>query len=155
MQGEQALIDLIGKTNSELILFFVLIIIAFVIGFIPLYNLIRKDRKARADQEDNRQDRYIEREREIIKVISANSEVIAGLKTTLELTGASMSASFIRVHERIDRQNDLCAKCGDDMAGVKVFIDEIARKQRRLCEDMKKEFYEIKKSKNSVRRSER
>ena len=115
MQTEEIIIDLINRTNSELILFCVLIVVAFVVAFIPLYAMILRDRRDRAADSNLRHDKYLEREREIIKVVSANSEVIAGLKTMLELTGSSMNSSFVRVNERIDR----------------------------MCDDVKREFFEI------------
>lgn len=122
-QEAEILKEVAGKTNSELILFFILLIVAMLIILLPLYRMIMKDRKERIKQEaessDKRQDKYIEREREIIKVITANTEVMAGLKTTLEKSGTDTTAYVIRIHARIDT-------IGNDIGHIKSTVAHLS-----------------------------
>lgn len=100
-EQQQIVSEVVQKTNSELILFFVLMIIVLVIFVIPLYRMMLKDRSEKTKQEDIRQDKYIEREKQIIQVITANTEVMAGLKATLETNGVATTASLERISGKI------------------------------------------------------
>ena len=92
-------------TDSSLILFFVI-----VAGLVlPLYWLILKDRKYSRQHEATKHDKYIEREREIIKVIrdisaviAENTAVTATLKNILHEHGKDTNQSIGRIHERVD-----------------------------------------------------
>ena len=125
---EQLIHDIINKTNSEIIIFFVIVLIALIAVFIPLYTMVHKDRKNRLAQEGMRQDKYIEREREIIRVITANTEVISGLKATLNLTSTANTTTFNRIHERIDEYNKKLGEQGVAIIRVQSTLEEIVRK---------------------------
>jgi flagellar basal body-associated protein FliL len=103
MESELKLLqDAIHKAESDLIIFFVVLAVVLIAFIIPLYAMILRDRKEHRASESTRQDKYLEREREIIRVITANTEVNAGLKATLEMMNADTKSSFVRIHERID-----------------------------------------------------
>ena len=87
--------SVVSATSSELILFFVILFIFLGVALIPLYTLTLRKRKEERTHER-------EREQQIIEVIKENSNVISGLKTTLEITGRATTATLERVHTRID-----------------------------------------------------
>lgn len=98
--------SIIQSTHSELIL----ALIVVVVFLIAVSRLMVKDRKERQVQEDNarieRQQQYIKREAQLLEIISRNTEVIAGLKASLDNNGITTSKSFERVHDRIDELFD-------------------------------------------------
>ena len=101
-ESQQIVQEIVGKTHSELILFFVLVIVALVIVVMPLYSIVRKDRRERAKDD-------IDQRKLTLSVVSANTEVMAGLKTMLDVMNATMERSrsdtkesFQRIHERLD-----------------------------------------------------
>jgi hypothetical protein len=138
-EHQQLMQEIISKTQSELILFFVIVAVVLVMVYIPIYRMMHKERKERLSQENIRQDKYIEREREIIKVITANTEVNAGLKTTLEMMNNDTKTSFSRIHERLDGQSTT-------IASVQTTLGEVVRKQQTISDDVKRGFAEIRKS---------
>jgi heme/copper-type cytochrome/quinol oxidase subunit 2 len=112
-EAQEVIQAVVEQTHSELILFFVLIVVVLVVFILPLYVMIMKDRrdrrtteesraKTQADADNTRQDKYIDREKHIISVITANTEVISGLKTTLEIIRTDTTDSFRRIHLRLD-----------------------------------------------------
>ncbi len=109
----QLLQDIVQKTQSDLIVFFVLVSVVLAVVFIPLYRMMVRAKKERLDAETKRekdeaeaanirQDKYMERERGIIQVIKDNTEVMASLKATLEKDGQATVSSLERIHSRID-----------------------------------------------------
>jgi len=101
--------DIVSQSDSSLIIFFVLAIITMILFIIPFYVIILKDRKEKRLQHDIRHKRYIEREREILRVVTANTEAITSLKSTIDIVVSSSTASFMRIHERIDEQSKMIA----------------------------------------------
>lgn len=106
--------EVVRQTSSELILFFVILLIALVLVVLPLYVLITRERKEKSKlenerlinnekAENDRLDKFIQRENQIMQVIKENSDVIAGLRVALESTGITTAKSVERIHERIDR----------------------------------------------------
>lgn len=100
---------IVQATSSELILFAVLAAIFFSTGGVVFYKLGTNRRKQDKQFESDKQDKYIEREREIIAVIKENSATIAAntaatssLKLFLESTSADTKVSLTRIHERLD-----------------------------------------------------
>jgi len=141
--------DIVNQTDSSLITFFIIVIIAMVLFILPFYVIILKDRKEQRTQDNLRQDRYIEREREIIRVVTANTEAITGLKAAVDITSASNATIFTRIHDRIDSQNKQITELGTLITKAVSSLDEVIRKQQTLCNDMKSGFSEVKKIINS------
>lgn len=77
---------IIDKTDSVLIIFFVLLILFLVIAFIPIYKLMIKGREVVTNNENDRMDMAVKREALIIEVVTKNTEVISGLKVLFETT---------------------------------------------------------------------
>lgn len=101
----QLLEQITSGTDSSLILFFV-IVAAMVL---PLYAIMLKDRKNYREHENQKQNKYIEREREIIAVIKENSSVIAenaaitsGLKSLFKDNELELKQAVNRIHQRVD-----------------------------------------------------
>ena len=95
----------ISQTGSELIMFFV---VAAVIA-IPVCMFIHNENKRKDRREAERHKELLEREKQLMDVISENSRVNAQLKTTLETfgeknekIGEKNEKSLDRVHLRID-----------------------------------------------------
>jgi len=130
-EAEQIVNEIIHKTTSELIIFFILVMITLVIVFLPLYRMMVKDRKERNVQN-------FEREKQIMSVITANTEVISRLKTTLDFTSNNTNSSFTRIHDRIDKQSEKQTELGADTARIQSTLDEIVRKQQSTSDDIKK-----------------
>jgi len=95
-----ALLQIAGNTQSELIMFFVILAVALV----PFGVLLLKIATQKSGTERERVSQFIEREKRIIEVITANTEVQSGLKATLEMTSGMLCESMRRIHERIDEQ---------------------------------------------------
>ena len=88
----------VQAASGDLILFFVIM----AVMVLPLYAIIIKDRKASRQHDSEKQNKYIEREKEVITVIKENSAVIASVKTLLENQGSENRKSIERINERID-----------------------------------------------------
>ena len=86
MQGENIINGIIGKTENEAIFMFILILVAIVIIALPIYKLSIERSKERQKMENDRWDRYTQRESALIDVITRNTEVISELKTLFETT---------------------------------------------------------------------
>ena len=132
--------EIARQTNSELILFFVVVSVVLVVVFLPFYRMVLKERKERLSQDSLRQDKYIERERQIIAVITSNTEVIAGLKTTLELTTTSTQTSFTRIHDRLDEQSKKISEQGAALTNIQTTLEAIVRNQQAMSDDIKRGF---------------
>jgi hypothetical protein len=66
MQGNENLItELIGKSSSELMLFFIL----FVVAFVPIYTILLKGRTAKDKREDVR-------DKQLIDIVTKNTEAL-------------------------------------------------------------------------------
>jgi len=90
------------NTDSSLILFF---LIAAVI-LVPVGLLLMKHSKHRHEVECRRREQDRAREQNIIQVITGNTEVMAGIKATLEVNNSTFNASLSRIHDRIDSLNE-------------------------------------------------
>ena len=144
---EDVLHEVINKAESDIILLFVIAAVAMVIFMLPLYGMILRDRKERrvseaarikdeTDAANTRQDKYMERERQIIAVITANTEAITSLKSIFEISSTSTTSSFARVHDRLDKQ----AQAAGQMQAT---LDEVIRKQQAISDDIQRGFSEI------------
>lgn len=87
--------------------------------------------KAEAESVNVRQDKHIEREREIIKVITANTEVMAGLKVTLETTRATTNTYLTRIDTNNDEQNM-------KLSEMTAYIVRIISNQTSMADDINK-----------------
>ena len=83
-ESQHIITEVVRATDNDFVLFFALIVISLVVFFLPLYSMIRKDKKIYVD------------------IITNNTEVCAGLKSTMELNNQLTSSTISRIHERID-----------------------------------------------------
>jgi preprotein translocase subunit YajC len=107
----------INKTDSEVTLVFIIVVVAMVLLIAPMYVLIIKS-------QNTRQEKYIERENNIIHVITSNTEVMAGLKATLENNGQSTVTALSRIHDRIDDQNNKMLTFGEQIVKIITMLEK-------------------------------
>lgn len=91
--------DVLNQSDSVLMIFFVLIIAALI----PFYKVFSKERKERIEQEDKRQEKYIEQNNLMIKALNEVTSAVAKLDTLIEINMKDSKSSIERVHERIDQ----------------------------------------------------
>ena len=84
MQEENIINGIVEKTENEAIFMFILILMASVLILLPLYKLSIKKIKETQKMENERWDKYIQRESSLIDVITRNTEVISELKVLFE-----------------------------------------------------------------------
>jgi flagellar basal body-associated protein FliL len=96
----------VEKTQSDLIVFFVILVIALVVVLIPVYSLTLKERKEKNRQEIEREKQYIEREKQLIQVITASTDVMASLKVTLETSGVATASGIEHIKTKMSRIED-------------------------------------------------
>ncbi len=136
--SSQVLTEIITKTDSSLIIFFVIMVIVLIVVVLPLYRMMIKDKADRTKQEGIRQDKYIEREKQVIQVITGNTEVMSRLSVTLEKNGATVDASLTRIHARIDAQAEKTAAIQAETAQLKALIKGVIETQREMASDINK-----------------
>ncbi len=100
--------EIATKTQSDLMMFFILISVIILVVLLPLYKMMVTDRSNRRKEEqirknldvkneNDRLEKYIQREAQIIGVIKENSEVISGLKFALENSGITTTKALDKV----------------------------------------------------------
>lgn len=100
---------IIEKTDSTLILFFILMMIACVIVFLPLYKLILKSKAEKNEADAIQTEKAIKRETQLLDIIEKNTEVISELKTILNNTSMAFFESYHQLSEiskNIDNKMD-------------------------------------------------
>ena len=93
-QANEILSAISARSESGLLLFFVLLTVFFLVLTVPVYSMVMNDRHKRRLSEERRreQDKSAEAERMsmIIGVVSQNSEAMSGLRTALDAFGHSL-----------------------------------------------------------------
>jgi len=90
--------QVVQHTDSSVVLIFVVLSVLAL----PILYFWHKNNKHRHEVECSRRDKDREREQNIIQVITANTEVMAGLKATLEANNSTLKDTIVRIHDRID-----------------------------------------------------
>ena len=128
------LVEIARMTQSELVAFFIILAVVFIVSVVPIYALLLKNRRHRNQLENERLSQYVEREKRIIEVITANTTTAAELKmlmievrTTLESDRVTFKESLDRIHNMIDRQCDLCTQRGEAIMRVSTALDEVLK----------------------------
>lgn len=102
-QSEAAVLETIARsTQSELILFFIIAAVVYILTMVPMYIIMTKDRRLKNKYEAARLDSYMGREERIIEVVSSNTTIMAELRTALSKDAVTTNASLSRIHDRID-----------------------------------------------------
>jgi hypothetical protein len=94
--------EIVQSTDSSLVLFFVVIAVIAV----PVCYFLHKNSRHRHAVECSRREQDNKRELNLIQVITSNTAIMEGLKTTLDNNNAALSKTIERIHTRIDNQND-------------------------------------------------
>ena len=95
---QQLVTEIVTKTSSELILFFILFLIGLILVFIPIYRINTKTK-------ENRMKHEMEQWHELVQVVSANTEVMTSLKSVIEHTSHDNKTVLERIQSRIDDIN--------------------------------------------------
>ena len=102
---------ILDKSDSAIVIMFILGIIFFVIALIPIYKLILKNRTDIANNENDKLDLTIKRESLIIEVVTKNTEVISGLKSLFEnILDPSLKEILDKVNELSNKIDDINKK---------------------------------------------
>jgi len=149
---------IVAATNSEVILFFVIVAVVMGVVVAPLYYAILKERKATRKDERERDERIQSGERErderilvherenrqqIIDVVKENSAVIARLTTTLDNNGASTVKALERIHTRLDTVEAAQKTIATDSAQINTKFDNTLRNQTEITSKINKIFVKV------------
>jgi hypothetical protein len=93
---------IIQNTDSGLILFFVILAVVAV----PVCLLLQKQFKYRQEAECRRREHDRKSKEIFIQVITSNTEIMTGLKATLDANNAALLHTVERIHNRLDGQNE-------------------------------------------------
>ena len=90
--SHELLREILNKTENDIIVMSIVIIVGLVLCFIPIYIYTIKNKKniRKADAEDRKQ---------LMDIISKNSEVMGKVLTTLDLNNTAMSNTLKRIDE--------------------------------------------------------
>ena len=97
----------VEKTQSELILFFVLLIIGFAIAYIPYYKL-----KKKSTNEYNQN--LLEEKKMLYDVINRNSDIAATLTTTIDANNTTMSTLLQQINTGTNDLNKAVVHLNDN-----------------------------------------
>ena len=117
---------IIDATQSEVILFFVIVAIVMAVVVAPLYVAVLRDRKGARHHEREREKLVIDVIKGSSSAIAENSAVISSLKTTLDNNNNTFVKALDRVHTRIDEQ------CTIANETTKAIFTEIAQLNTRI-----------------------
>ena len=138
---------IIAATNSEVILFFVIVAVVMAVVVAPLYVAILKDRKATrahdAERDKHTQEHERENRQQIIDVVKENSAVIARLTTTLDNNGASTVKALERIHTRLDNVEATQKTIATENAAINTKFDNSLRNQTEMSSKINKIFVKV------------
>lgn len=86
------LTKIVQETQSDIILFTIVIIVGLALVFIPFYYTSNKSKKMMREQQ-------LEEKKQLINVVEKNTDAISTLKTTLELTNSRMLGLLKRIDD--------------------------------------------------------
>jgi len=98
---EQVLQEMVQKTDSSLIMFFVIILIMSVVFYIPLYRMQIKERKERTEIENLRQDKEFERQQQILSVITSSTEATTTLNATMHHVNEAITTALDKIDDDV------------------------------------------------------
>jgi len=111
-QGAQAVItEVVSRSENEFVFLFALILVTLLLFFLPLYAMMRKDKKVYVD------------------VVMSNTEALTGLKATLDTNNRVAAATISRIHDRIDSAVGMQAGIDGRLAGIEGALREIRGRQ--------------------------
>jgi flagellar biosynthesis/type III secretory pathway M-ring protein FliF/YscJ len=94
----EVLTEITRRSNSELIYFFIIILVALILVLIPFYkiytNHMNEKQKISDRKEKNREARNAEERREILTVITTNTKALNELTTFIDILSKSTENNF-------------------------------------------------------------
>lgn len=109
----QTIGDVATKTNSEIILFFVILAIVIIVLAVPLTKMLNDNTRKKREQD-------LKEQQLLLDVVRGNSEVMSQLKTLLESTNSNcvqckkeQLASFRRLEDRQEASTVLLTRIED------------------------------------------
>ena len=118
---------IVSATNSELILFFVILALFTV----PFYGVVLKGRKAEKQHQR-------EQQQQLIDVIKDNTTVMAGLKVTLDTSKVDTKSTLERIHTRLDEQGNAITAISNDVARINTKFDNSLGNQTEIASKVNK-----------------
>ena len=91
--------SILNNSDGVLMIFFVL----FTAALIPFYKIFSKERKERIEQENKRQEKFIEQNNLMIKALNEVTAAVTKLDTLIDMATKDYKISLERVHDRIDK----------------------------------------------------
>ena len=138
---------IVDATQSEVILFFIIVAVVMAAVVAPLFIAVLKDRKAArihdAERDKFMQDHERENRQQIIDVVKENSAVIARLTTTLDNNGVSTVKAFDRIHTRIDKMEVAQSTVATDIAQINTKFDNSLKNQAEMTSKINKIFVKV------------
>ncbi len=98
--------SIIEQTDSVLVIFFILVIIGGILILIPIYKLFSKNKADKNEIEVAKLEKYIQRETQLLDVITKNTEVISEIKVLFETTIKNFSESNDSLNEKFTDVDD-------------------------------------------------
>ena len=133
---------IVDATNSEVILFFIIVAMVMAVVVAPLYIAILKDRKAArqhdAERDKARQQHETESKQQIIDILKANIEAVTSLKSALENNGFLTNKALDRIHVRLDRNEAEQKTIASEVAQINIKFDNTLRNQTEMASKINK-----------------
>ncbi len=98
--------SIVEKTDSVLVIFFILVILGGILILIPVYKLFSKNKADKNETEVTKLEKYIQRETQLLDIITKNTEVISEIKILFEVTIKNFSESNSNLNERFNVFDD-------------------------------------------------
>ena len=102
----ESLNSIVEKTDSVLVIFFILVILGGILILIPVYKLFSKNKADKNETEVTKLEKYIQRETQLLDIITKNTEVISEIKILFEVTIKNFSESNSNLNERFNVFDD-------------------------------------------------
>ena len=128
MNEMELLNNMIQKTDSMLIIFFILMTMACILVLMPFYKIVSKNKVDKEETEATQLDKYMQRESELLEVITKNTEVISELKALFEATIHNFSASNDKLNERFTAVDDKVDKVVTQVNVLDTKVDQLRKK---------------------------
>ena len=98
--------SIVEKTDSVLVIFFILVILGGILILIPVYKLFSKNKADKNETEVTKLEKCIQRETQLLDIITKNTEVISEIKILFEVTIKNFSESNSNLNERFNVFDD-------------------------------------------------
>ncbi|MCL2703753.1 MAG: hypothetical protein FWE91_09120 [Defluviitaleaceae bacterium] len=135
---------IVDATNSEVILFFIIVAIVMAVVVAPLYIAVLKDRretrKHESERDANMQATENDSRQQLMGVIEKNSEAITRLSVTLDKNSEKQVEALKRVHERLDSKDTVMRAQHSDIVRINTNIENMMQNLLEMASKINKIF---------------